>query len=110
MVIHKPVALQTRFARNIVLPQQPGGALELWGAIALDKPYYVHKRFFKNVEAANAALAANPAAQTRGLIDLARHTNSGKPARQTNPGPVAGGTANRTAVAGLFPEHDDRCK
>ncbi len=67
---YKPVALQTRFPRNIALPQ-PGGALELWGAIGLDKPYYVHKTFFKNVEAANAALATNPVAQTQGLIDLA---------------------------------------
>lgn len=36
----------------------------------MDKPYYVHKRFFKNVEAANAALTTNPVAQPQGLIDL----------------------------------------
>src|SRR6266496_6552936 len=50
----RPKGLRMRGPRNIWLGQPSG----LWGSIQLDQKYWVHKRFHKDVVAADAALSA----------------------------------------------------
>jgi hypothetical protein len=50
----KAKALHLRGPRNVVL----GPATGLWGQIQLDTRYWVHKRFHKDIAAADAALQA----------------------------------------------------
>jgi len=51
--------VRLRGPRNVWLGQPRG----MWGSIQLDKKYWVHKRFHKDVLAADAALAAMNAQQ-----------------------------------------------
>jgi len=50
----KPTGLHQRGPRNVRLGQPSG----IWQKITLDKPYWVHRRFHKDLAAADDALAA----------------------------------------------------
>lgn len=50
----KPKKVELRWQRNVWLGQLSG----LWGQVTLDRRYWVHKRFHKDVAAADEALRA----------------------------------------------------